>query len=276
MNQEHADAVWVVSTHDTELEAREAEVTLALRHRLPTLPFVARATLGSERSLVADQASLDRIFAGADTAAAGYALLAAEGLDFDHPHFSAATTTAQSRIRRRLVVSLCGDRRGAGPQHRVALFGSDHEGRRALEAIGLSVRPARKGSAGWRHESSFADFGRLVERVEDIEDAIDVSLRFTARLGGARSAPKRMQTRFRSPVRRPYARAWSSSRKREATTSSSRSSAFHSSAPSTTWTSNARTTSWRMGSSRTTRSTRSAARTSATSSTSSATSAVPA
>ena len=185
MNQEHADAVWVVSTHETELEAREAEVALALRHGLPTLPFVARTRgAGSERSLVGDQASLDRIFAGADTEPAGLGLLAAEGLDFDLPHFSAATTTAQSRIRRRLVVSLCGDPRGAGPQHRIALFGSDLEGRQALEAIGLSVRPARRGSSGWRHESSFADFGRLVERVEDIEGAIDVSVRFAVRLGG--------------------------------------------------------------------------------------------
>ena len=50
--QEHADAAWVVSTHETEGEARAAETTLALKYQVPTLPFVARA--GSENSLGAN------------------------------------------------------------------------------------------------------------------------------------------------------------------------------------------------------------------------------
>ena len=185
MNQEHADAVWVISTHATELGAREAEALLSLRHGLPTLPFVARPKAGgSQHSLVGDQAVLDRVFAGVETEAPARALLVAEGLDVETPHFSAATTTVGSRMRRRLAVSLCGDGRQLAPQHRIALFGSDREGRAALESIGLSVRPAHAGLSGWRHESSFADFQRLVERVEDIEDVMDVSVRFTARLGG--------------------------------------------------------------------------------------------
>ena len=184
MNQERADAVWVISTHPTEQSAREAEALLSLRHGLPTLPFVARPKAsGTASSLVGDQAALDRVFGGIDTQSSARALLAAEGLDFEAPHFSAATTTAGSRTRRRLAVSLCGDRRGSAPQHRLALFGSDADGKAALEAAGLSVRPARAGSVGWRHESSFADFGHLVERIEDIEAVIDVSVRFTARLG---------------------------------------------------------------------------------------------
>jgi DNA helicase-2/ATP-dependent DNA helicase PcrA len=184
MNQEHADAVWVISTHASEPEAREAETLLSLRHGLPTVPFVARPSgAATGGSLVGDQAALDRLFAGVDTETAACALLAAEGLDLASPHFGAATTTVGSRTRRRLVVSLCGDPRGAEPQHRLALFGSDPGGRVALQQIGLSVRPARAGSEGWRHESSFADFGRLVGRIEDIEDVMDVSVRFTARLG---------------------------------------------------------------------------------------------
>jgi DNA helicase-2/ATP-dependent DNA helicase PcrA len=66
--------------------------------------------------------------------------------------------------------------------HRVSLFGYDEPGRRALEAMGLSLRPAHRGSSGWRYESCLADFGKLCERIEDIEDALDVSVRFTARL----------------------------------------------------------------------------------------------
>jgi DNA helicase-2/ATP-dependent DNA helicase PcrA len=183
MNQEHADATWVLSTHPSEAEARVAETIVSMRYGIPTLPFVARAYAGHEgRSLVGSQALLDRVFAALDTESSGRLLLDQEGLSFEHPHFTAATTTSGSRMRRRLTVSLCGDSRGSTPMHRVSLFGYDSEGRRALERAGLSVRPARKGSEGWRHESAFADFGRLVERVEDVEAALDVSVRFTARL----------------------------------------------------------------------------------------------
>ncbi len=182
MNSEHADATWVVSTHMTDAEARAAEVVISARSGLPMLPFVARPSARAGNSLVGDQNLIDSIFDQLDTESAGRSLLRAEGLSFDHPHFSAATTTCGRRVRRRLTVSLCGDARGAGPQHRIALTGYDREGREALEEIGLSLRPAYKGSTGWRHESSFANFGRLVERVEDIEAALDVSVRFTARL----------------------------------------------------------------------------------------------
>ena len=182
-NQEHADATWVLSTHASEAEARESETVLSLRYGLPTLPFVERPTRAcAGKSVVGSQASIDRIFAQLDTDAAGTMLLRDEGLSFEHPHFSAATTTSGARRRRRLTVSLCGDARGSRPLHRIALFGSDEEGRMALERRGLSVRPAGRHDRGWRHESSFVDFGRLVERVEDIEETLDVSVRFTARL----------------------------------------------------------------------------------------------
>jgi DNA helicase-2/ATP-dependent DNA helicase PcrA len=184
MNQEHADAAWVLSTHELEADARRAELVVSLRHALPTLPFVARAGRyqDSSRSLVTSQDSIDEVFAELDTENAGRALLEREGLSFDHPHFSAATTTHRRRVRRRLTVSLCGDARGGKPQHRIALVGYDDEGRRALESAGVALRPAYRDSRGWRYESSFADFGRLVEKIEDIEDVLDVSVRFTARL----------------------------------------------------------------------------------------------
>jgi DNA helicase-2/ATP-dependent DNA helicase PcrA len=72
--------------------------------------------------------------------------------------------------------------------HRVSLFGYDDEGRQALERAGLSVRPAYRGSSGWRVESAHADFSRTVETVERIEDALDVSVRFTARLASSDGA----------------------------------------------------------------------------------------
>jgi superfamily I DNA/RNA helicase len=134
-------------------------------------------------SLVGDHQLLDKIFSGLETKTGARQLLREHGLSFEHPHFSTATTTAGSRTRRCLTVSLCGDRRGRGPMHRLSLFGYDEEGRRALEGAGLSVRPARAGSTGWRLETAYADFDSLIERVEQIEDVLDISVRFTARLG---------------------------------------------------------------------------------------------
>jgi DNA helicase II / ATP-dependent DNA helicase PcrA len=190
MHQEHADATWVISTHETEADARLAELTISLQYGVPTLPFVARPSPvhDDSRSVVGNQEFLDRLFADLDTETRGRLLMDDQGLSFDHPHFSAATTTHGRRVRRRLTVSLCADARRGRPQHRISLFGYDDEGRRALESAGLSVRPAYAGSDGWRYESSYADFGRLVERVEDIEDVLDVSVRFTARLASQQSA----------------------------------------------------------------------------------------
>jgi DNA helicase II / ATP-dependent DNA helicase PcrA len=185
MRGEHADACWVLSVHDTEAEARLAETLQSLRHGLPTQPFVARPSARVRSgSLVGDQRHLDRLFAEVDTDAAGRRLLREQGLSFDHPHFSAGTTTSGSRTRRRLNVCLCGDGRGRNPLHRISLFGYDEDGRRALERAGLKLRPAYKGSSGWRFETAHKDFATLAEVIEDIEDVLDVSVRFTARLGG--------------------------------------------------------------------------------------------
>ncbi len=189
LNGEHADAAWVVAVHDTEAEARLAETLLSLQYRLPTLPFVARPRKADGgRGLVADQALLDRLFDEVDTAGGGASLLHDHGLSFAHPHFSSATTTSGARIRRRLTVALCGDPRGGRPLHRVSLFGYDDEGRRTLEGIGLSLRPAYKGSTGWRFETSHSDLAQIAEVVERIQSVLDVSVRFTARLGNSDGA----------------------------------------------------------------------------------------
>ncbi len=191
MNAEHADAAWVVTVHADEAEARVSETLLSLLYQLPTLPFVARPSRAEAgRSVVGEQVLLDRIFSELDTESPGRRLLREHGLSFDHPHFSAATTTNGRRVRRRLTVSLCGDSRGARPMHRLSLFGYDRAGRRALESTGLCVRPAYKGSDGWRVETAYSDFEQLIGTVERIEDALDVSVRFTARLAAQEGVAK--------------------------------------------------------------------------------------
>jgi len=102
----------------------------------------------------------------------------------DQPHFQAGTYTKTDVRRRRLAISLCGDRRGRRPMHRIALFGYDEGGRQDLERIGLSVRPARRGSDGWRFETACTDMATIEQTARQIADTLgDVAIRPTARLG---------------------------------------------------------------------------------------------
>jgi superfamily I DNA/RNA helicase len=104
--------------------------------------------------------------------------------DFDRPHFQPGTYTRTEVRRRRLAISLCGDRRGRTPMHRIALFGYDEEGRRTLERIGLSVRPARRGSEGWRYESCCKDMATIQRVAGQIASALEnVTIVPSARLG---------------------------------------------------------------------------------------------
>ena len=135
-------------------------------------------------SLVGNQGLIDRLFRELDTEKAAYALLADEDLSFDYPHHAAYghTTVGVGLASRRLSVVLCGDRRGGTPFHRISLFGYDDEGRQALQELGLSVRPARSGSRGWRFEAGSADMATIAETVEQITGSLDVRVRYSARL----------------------------------------------------------------------------------------------
>jgi DNA helicase-2/ATP-dependent DNA helicase PcrA len=186
VNSEGADAAWIVSVHASDAEARVAEHILSARYGLPTLPFYARPSRKADGSLVGSQALIDRVFAELDTVAGGQRLLADEGLSLRFPHVTPYGHTSgrrgSSRVRRRMVLTLCGDRRGASPMHRIAMFGYDTHGRETLEGLGLSIRPARRGSAGWRYETAAKDMGSLVATAEQVRDQLDVHLHLNARL----------------------------------------------------------------------------------------------
>ncbi len=177
--QEHADAAWVVSVHDSEAQARAEEVKLSLRYGLPMLPFVARRG-GKCGGVVADQALIDDVFASVDNAGGGLRLLREHGLFVEHPHVVPRSFEGR---RRNVTITLCADRRGATPMHLVAVGGRDPEAARALQAAGLNVRPAKRGSASWRYESAFSDFGRAAAVVDRIRDATPSVVRPRARLG---------------------------------------------------------------------------------------------
>ena len=179
--QEHADAAWVISTHQSQAEARAAELALSLRYRIPTLPFVARRGKGKgEDGLSSDQRLIDEAFSSFPTIATGLQLLVDHGLSFEHPHHTPRTYEGR---RRNVTVTLCGDRRGRRPLHQVAVGGRDLDVRSALESFGLSIRPAKSGSEGWRYESSFNDYAKAMDVVDRIQTATPVTVRRMARLG---------------------------------------------------------------------------------------------
>ena len=272
--------MWVVSTHDDRGgSARGGDARSSLRHRLPTLPFVARATLGSTNGALSRDQALARsnLRRGSTPTAAGCALLAAEGLELRpsalqrrHDDRGSARPAPTDRVAVRRP-------HGApAPASRSRSSGPTTKAARALEATRALGPPGlRRARPGGGRDAPSRTSAVLVETRRGHRGR-DRRLRplHGAPRGHARSAPARIANAlpFMPAVGRPR-RAWSMfDGRREATTSSSGRARSSSSAPSTTWTSNTRTTSSRMGSSPTTRSTRSAARTSATSSTSSATS----
>jgi DNA helicase-2/ATP-dependent DNA helicase PcrA len=177
-NQELADAGWVVDVHPSEAEARAHEAELALRHQLPTIPFVARKR-AARNGLVANQALIDRVFGAVDTEVGGARLLEDNGLDAGHPHH--VTRTYEGR-RRTVTVTLCADRRGATPLHLVAVGGQDAAARRALEAGGLKVSEG-KTPGSWRYERFSSDMREIERTVALIRSLLEVRVKRVARLG---------------------------------------------------------------------------------------------
>ncbi|HEY3413369.1 MAG TPA: UvrD-helicase domain-containing protein [Armatimonadota bacterium] len=177
--QEHADALWIVGTHASENEAREAECVISLRYRLPTLPFVPRKG-ASRNGLVHDAEAIARVFAAFDTCDSAMRLLCDLGMSPGHPHHQ---PRSRSSNRRNVSVTLCGDHRGASPMHRIAIAGNDPQGRAAIESLGLSVRPAKSGSTSWRMESCYADYAQIEKIVCALRTVFDLNVLRSARMG---------------------------------------------------------------------------------------------
>jgi DNA helicase II / ATP-dependent DNA helicase PcrA len=177
--QERADALWIVSTHESENAARAEESILSLQYQIPTLPFVPRRGRGTN-GLVHDKAYIDRVFAAVVDFGGGERLLADRNLAIDQPHYR---PRSRNSSRRRVVITLCGDRRGATPMHRISIGGNDASGRAELESIGLSIRPS-KGNGGWRFETCRKDFGDVMRIAETIGGVMDAEIALTACLGG--------------------------------------------------------------------------------------------
>ncbi len=167
--QEHADAAWIIRTHLTENEARLDEMITSLRYGLPTLPFIPRR--GQTRNgLVHDPKYIARVFQSIDTAAGALRLLEDTGLDPERPHH---LPRSRNSNRRNIVITLCSDRRGTNPMHRISIVGTDAADCASLQALGLTVRSAKAGSKSWRFETVRKDFGELMTIARRIREHLD-------------------------------------------------------------------------------------------------------
>src|SRR2546421_578224 len=143
--QEHADGTWIIRTHSTENDARLDEILTSLRYGFQSL----------------------------DTDSAALRLLEDVGLDPEQPHYR---PRGRNSNRHNIVITLCADRRGASPMHRISVAGACATVRRILEAQGLSVRAAKHNHRSWRFETVRKDFGELMTIARRIRDELDAQL----------------------------------------------------------------------------------------------------
>jgi len=167
---EHADAAWIIRTHGSENESRSDEMITSLRYGLPTLPFVPRKG-GSSNGLVHDSQPIHGIFHSLNTTDAGLQLLKDTGLDPERPHHR---PRSRNSSRHNIVITLCADRRGSTPMHRISVVGVDPDDRQSLESLGLSIRTAKRrdGCKSWRFETVRADFGELMKTARRIGETL--------------------------------------------------------------------------------------------------------
>ncbi len=92
------------------------------------------------------------------------------GLDIDRPHH---LSQGRNSNRRNIVITLCDDRRGRAPMHRISVVGVSAKERAELEGLGLSVRAAKTKGVSWRFETVRADFGELMSIARAIRERLD-------------------------------------------------------------------------------------------------------
>ncbi|MEK7113246.1 MAG: UvrD-helicase domain-containing protein, partial [Patescibacteria group bacterium] len=188
-NQEHADALWVISTHKNQQEARVQEYIFSLKYQIPTIPFIPRKNKNfNSNGYVHDQKSLKEIFNSFNTKISGKNLLSDIGLSYENPHHM---PQSNSTSRRNINVVLCADKRGKNPMHLISMSGKDKLSANKLKKIGISVRKAKKNSKSWRFETVRANYGETCMLAMKIASLFDnANIVFSARLGGNKNNPK--------------------------------------------------------------------------------------
>ena len=178
--QEHGDAVWLIGTWESEVDARECEHRLSLTYGITTLPFVARRG-GSTKGLVHDQLRLDRLHRDLDSTPKALRLLEEHGLSLDYPHH--VPQTARGR-RKLLNLTLYAEHRGATPMHRISISGNDPAERAAVLGVGLNPRLYKRNPANWRYETLYRDIAKVDGIRAKLASCFDLEVKLKANLLG--------------------------------------------------------------------------------------------
>jgi DNA helicase-2/ATP-dependent DNA helicase PcrA len=180
-NQEHADATWVIATHQTPQQARIQEYIFSLKYQLPTIPFTPRKGL-SVNGYVHDVTALKEIFSSLNTEDGAHKLLSDLNLSREHPHHLPQNHNSN---RVNINITLCADKRGKKPMHLISMFGNDNLIKEKLQSHGFSIRAAKKDKLSWRFETVRSNYGEVCLLATKIASLFDnANLIFRARLGG--------------------------------------------------------------------------------------------
>ena len=174
VNQEHADAAWIVRVCDSRSEAAYWEALLAAQYGLPTACF-----RGIGRELILGETDLARLFAAIDTDTGAKQLMD----DFDlHPEFP--HHRPQNGLSRQcLNLTMFSDNRGRASYHRVQWSTSRPELLRKLEDAGLATRTGARPGTG-RFETSRKAYDEAVALARRVASAGGMGIQYRACIEG--------------------------------------------------------------------------------------------
>jgi DNA helicase II / ATP-dependent DNA helicase PcrA len=178
--KEKADAVWLVGSFESEVEARDYKHLLGLRYGITTSPFVARKGR-SANGLVQDQARLDQLHRDLNSLESGPRLLRDHHLVLDEPHHIPSISPGRDKV---FNLTLYAEKRGATPVHRMSLSGNDAEGKSALDDLGFNTRPNGRDPANWRFETRNGNMAAVDNICQQLGSRFDLSIRRKANILG--------------------------------------------------------------------------------------------
>ncbi|MDP8927521.1 MAG: ATP-binding domain-containing protein, partial [Actinomycetota bacterium] len=160
LNQEHADALWILRVCGQETEAAFWEAYYAASYGLPTTCF---HPLG--RGLTRNDDWIAELYETLDTRCAAKHLMEDLDLHPEFPHYR-----PQNGLRRQSVnLTMFSDTRPRGTgYHRIQWCSNRRDIAEQLRRAGYSLRP---GKGGWRVETSRKDYREALELVHSIAQA---------------------------------------------------------------------------------------------------------
>ena len=160
VNQEHADAAWILRVCVSRAEAAYWEARYAALYGLPTALFH-----GLGRNLTMDDEWLTRLYEGLDTDSAAKQLMLDLDLHPDFPHLR----PQNGANRQTLNLTMFSDRRANAAYHRVQWCSNRRTVIDRLTASGVELRPSK--SASMRFETSRKDYAEAASLARLVADA---------------------------------------------------------------------------------------------------------